>query len=90
MSNVHLAGQLICKTAAEAQAVIAHLPDHIERTRSEPGCVSFSVMPTDDPFVWSVEEEFKSQPALESHQARVARSEWGRATAGIERRYAVR
>ena len=80
----------MCKTAAEARIVAVHLPDHIERSRSEPGCLAFSVAPTDDPLVWSVEEEFEDRTAFERHQQRAARSEWGLATAGIERRYTIR
>jgi quinol monooxygenase YgiN len=90
MRSVHLAGRLVCKTEAEARLVTDHLPDHIERTRAEPGCLSFSVAPTDDPFVWSVDEEFEDERAFVLHQERVAGSEWGRATAGIERRYSIR
>lgn len=39
--------------------------------------------------VWLVEEEFVDVIAFEAHQARVAASEWGRMTTGIERRYVV-
>lgn len=90
MTSIRLSGQLVCKTAAEARIVAVHLPGHVDRTRSEPGCLAFSVTPTDDPLVWSVEEEFEDRAAFELHQQRVAESEWGLATAGIERRYTIR
>jgi quinol monooxygenase YgiN len=90
MKGVHLVGHLICRTAAEAELVARHLPDHIGQTRAEPGCVSFDVVPTDNPLIWSVAEVFDSRAAFESHQARVVISEWGRATAHITRRYIVR
>lgn len=89
MSDVHLTGQLVCKNEDEARIVAVHLPEHIERTRAEPGCLSFTVTPSDDPLIWMVEERFEDRRVFELHQKRVAGSEWGRVTAGIERRYAV-
>jgi hypothetical protein len=37
-----------------------------------------------------VAEHFESEHAFKLHQERVSRSDWGRATAGIERRYSIR
>jgi hypothetical protein len=42
-----------------------------------------------NPLVWSVEERFEDQQVFELHQQRVAGSEWGRVTSGIERRCSV-
>jgi hypothetical protein len=39
--------------------------------------------------VWQVEERFRDADAFRAHQERVRASEWGHATAGIERRYTV-
>lgn len=89
MSEIHLTGLLVCATEKEAQIVSRHLPDHVTLTRDEPGCISFDVIQTDAPLVWSVEERFVDQAVFERHQRRVAGSEWGRVTAGIERRYSV-
>lgn len=89
MTTVHLTGQLICATPTEAATVEAHLAQHVALTRAEPGCVSFEVTRSDDPLVWDVAEVFDGDEAFEAHQTRVASSEWGRATAGIERRYQV-
>lgn len=89
MGSVTLSGQLICRDPGEAEVVRRHLPRHIELTRAEPGCLRFEVRPTDDPLVWQVEERFIDPPAFAQHQQRVAASTWGRATAGIERRYTV-
>lgn len=89
MSEVHVRGQLVCATEAEAATVVRLLPEHIARTRAEGGCLSFEVTPSSDPLVWNVEERFGSEGAFRSHQERIAASEWGRGTAGIERRYAV-
>lgn len=89
MSEIHLTGQLVCKSEDEARIVTLHLPEHIERTRAEPGCVSFVVTAARDPLVWSVEERFEDERVFKLHQERVAGSEWGRVTAGIERLYSI-
>ena len=89
MSGIHLSGTLVCRDAREAAIVTAALPEHVRLTRAEPGCVSFEVATTDDPLVWTVEESFVDAAAFRSHQQRVVGSAWGRATAGIERRYEV-
>ena len=75
---------------AEAAIVASRRPAHIELTREEAGCLSFEVTATNDPLIWAVEERFTSEEAFAAHQARVAASEWGRSTAGIERRYEIR
>jgi quinol monooxygenase YgiN len=89
MSEIHLTGWLVCTTDEQARVVTLRLPDHIRLTRAEAGCISFDVTETADPLIWSVEERFEDQQVLELHQARVASSPWGGATAGIERRYSV-
>lgn len=65
------------------------MPRHIELTRAESDCVEFSVVSTEDPLIWSVDERFADQAAFDSHQRRVADGAWGRATVGIERDYAI-
>lgn len=89
VSEVRLSGQLVCSSAAEAAVVRQHLRIHLSLTVDEPGCLLFDVRQTDDPLVWQVEERFLDAAAFETHQRRVAASEWGRATKGIERRYVV-
>jgi len=87
MSDVRLTGQLECESSEQAELVVRHLPMHIALTRAEPGCASFEVHRTDAPLVWQVDERFESEAAFRAHQDRVAAIEWGRATAGIRRRY---
>ena len=89
MTTVRLTGRLVCASDDEAAVVARHLPLHIALTRAEPGCESFEVTPGDEPRVWLVSERFRDAAAFHAHQARVAESAWGRATAGIERRYDV-
>ena len=87
--TVRLNGFLVCKNSAELAAVQQHLPQHIALTRTEAGCIAFTVTPTADPMVWQVAETFANNAAFHTHQQRVRDSVWGRATAGIERRYTI-
>jgi quinol monooxygenase YgiN len=89
MDTVRLSGSLICESLEQAQIVARQLPLHVELTRAEPGCLSFAVAPTEDPLVWQVDELFQDAESFATHQHRVAGSEWGRATTGIERRYEI-
>ncbi|MGW4097187.1 putative quinol monooxygenase [Mycobacterium sp. NPDC004974] len=89
-TQVILSGQLVCATDDEVATVQRHLSRHIDLTRAEQGCISFEVHRTDDLYVWQVDERFVNDAAFDAHQARVATSEWGRVTAGIERRYSIR
>lgn len=89
MTGVHLSGHLVCRDNEDRAVVVQHLAGHVALTRAEAGCVSFSVVPIEDPLVWQVDELFRDAAAFRSHQDRVARSEWGCATAGIERRYKI-
>ena len=87
--GVTLKGVLRCADEAEAARVRAGIDEHIRLTRAEPGCLSFDVLPTDDPLVWTVEESFRDPEAFEAHQARTAASDWARMTTGIARDYSV-
>ncbi|MCR2791661.1 antibiotic biosynthesis monooxygenase [Microbacterium sp. zg.Y625] len=90
MPDVQLTGQLICRTAEEDALVREHLARHVALTRAEPGCLAFDVVASAVPWVWDVAERFADGASFREHQARVHASEWGAATAGIERRYTVR
>lgn len=88
-SAVELTGHLVCAHEGEAATVRRYLPRHVELTHAESGCLRFDVKPTHDPLVWSVSEKFADRAAFDEHQARVAASEWGRATVGIRRDFVV-
>lgn len=89
MTKVRLQGRLICRDEQEVTLVTTHLPRHVELTRAENGCLSFTVAPTDDPLVWRVDEVFQDAAAFRMHQNRAKDSEWGRATGAIERDYTI-
>ncbi|QKT07969.1 antibiotic biosynthesis monooxygenase [Gordonia sp. X0973] len=90
MTEIVLSGVRICADDEQVAVVQEQLPRHIELTRAEPGCLEFSVLQTDDPLVWQVDERFADETAFDAHQRRVAESDWGRVTVGIERAYAIR
>ncbi|MGP5258488.1 putative quinol monooxygenase [Brachybacterium paraconglomeratum] len=86
---VELTGRLVCGDLDEAAAVRRHLPEHVDLTRAEPGCLRFEVEPTEDPLVWTVSELFVDRAAFEAHQARIRSSPWSEATSGVARDYVV-
>ena len=86
---VRLIGILRCATETDAATVRRNLPNHERLSRAEPGCISFEVTPTDDPFVWQVEEIFTDRAAFDFHQTRTRASDWFRATRHIERDYRI-
>lgn len=90
MDSVFLSGQLVCSDKDQVAIVTQHLPVHKHLTRAEEGCLSFEVRRVEDSLVWQVDEHFRDAAAFRAHQELVARSEWGAATAGIERRYTVK
>ena len=87
--GVTLTGQLICNRADDASRVQAALDALFRLTRGEPGCLSFEVVPTEDPLVWQVDETFVDAAAFEAHQTRANNSNWAAQTAGIERKYTI-
>jgi len=91
VTEVHLKGRLVCRDEREAALVADHLLRHIELTRAEQGCRSFTVTPTEDRLVWRVEEVFDDAASFRRHQDRVQGSAWGggAATANIERDYSI-
>ena len=86
---IRVTGHLTCTTAEEAAMVAALLPEHIRLSRAEPGCLTFSVIPTSSPLVWELDETFTDRAAFESHQTRTRASEWFRATAHLARDFDI-
>ncbi|WP_103256345.1 putative quinol monooxygenase [Tabrizicola aquatica] len=86
---IRVTGSLTCATAADADLVRQHLPEHIRLSRAEPGCLTFRVEPTDDPLVWRLDETFADRAAFEAHQTRARASDWFRVTAHLLRDFNV-
>ena len=89
IGGVRLTGRLICRSEEEADVVRRHLSEHVALTLAEPGCLRFEIPPLGGGRAWSVEELFVDEAAFRAHQRRMSDSEWGRATAGLERRYRI-
>jgi len=69
-------------------AVLRALPEHIRRTRAEPGCIAFHV--TLDPETRQrllVAEAYVNNQSLAAHRARLARSPWAMFSRGLQRHY---
>ena len=89
MSKFILSGHIIVPKS-DLKAVREKLPEHIEKTRAEKGCLFFSVVEVSaKPGQFDVYEEFKNKAAFELHQARVQSSEWGQVSRNIKRYYKI-
>ena len=87
MSKWVLQGHIVVPKE-DLAAVVAGLPSHIALTLNEPGCLVFEVRQNaTDPCRFDVYEEFESKAAFDSHQARVAVSDWGELTVNVTRHY---
>lgn len=76
--------------ADRIEAVLAALPEHIELTKAEPGCISFSVEVSPAlPTRLIVSETFRDQSAFDVHQARSRASAWFKVTEGMPRHYKI-
>ena len=86
---VKLDGLLICVSKEEVHLVMKLLPEHIELTHQEEGCISFEVKQSHDPFIWEVLEVFFFFKSFKHHQSRTASSIWGVKTQNIKRQYKI-
>lgn len=80
-----LTGRLICADTAQMVTALTLLPEHVEASRAEPGCLRFDLWQDDDPLIWHLSELFTGDDAFAAHQARMQSSDWGRGSAGFER-----
>ncbi len=89
MPKVKLSGFIIVPEG-DLDVVLSELPNHIDLTRNEPGCISFQVRQSEtDPHRFDVNETFESRAAFELHQARVRTSRWGAVTSNVARHYEI-
>lgn len=68
-------------------AALAELPNHIQLTQAEPGCLLFNVSVGDEQL--RVDEVFADQAAFEAHQSRIIGTKWAAVTIGLRREYKV-
>ncbi len=90
MGKVILQGYIIVPDN-DLAVVTRELVEHIQLTRSEHGCLFFSVTVAEkNKNKFDVYEEFVDQEAFDKHQSRVKKSTWGRVTKAVERHYLMR
>ena len=89
MAKVILQGYIEV-TECTLDAVLLELPNHIELTLAEAGCLVFKIE-QDEQITnrFHVYEEFSDQQAFEKHQQRVEASWWGSITENAGRHYHV-
>ena len=89
MNKVTLSGHILVPPA-DLPKIRAALPDHIEKTRAEAGCIVFTVEENQcEAGRFDVYEEFESKEAFEAHQTRARESDWGRVAKNVARHYSV-
>ena len=77
-------------TECSLNAVLLELPNHIELTLAEVGCLVFNVEQDEQmPNRFHVYEEFADRHAFDMHQQRVHASEWGSITENASRHYQI-
>jgi len=89
VSKVILQGYIIVPEM-DLKTVTRELVIHTKLTRAEEGCLTFEVtVEAENPNKFNVYEEFINQNAFDKHQLRVKNSNWGVATARVERHYQI-
>ncbi|MFV1874044.1 MAG: putative quinol monooxygenase [Oleiphilus sp.] len=89
MAKLSLKGFIIV-SKNDLENVLNELPNHINLTRKEAGCLIFDVkQDEDDIYKFHVYEEFKNKESFEFHQSRVSNSSWGKITKNAERNYEI-
>lgn len=87
MSKVILTGYVIVADA-DLEAVQQALPDHIQLTREEEGCLVFEVVQdSTNKNRFNVYEEFTSKAAFEFHKLRLSTTRWGTISSKLEKHY---
>ncbi len=82
---VALTGRLICADATQMMTALSLLPEHMDLSRAEPGCLRFDLWQDEDPLIWHLSELFVDADAFAAHGARARDSHWGRESAAIGR-----
>ena len=89
MTKVILKGHVIA-CDQDIPEIEAELPEHIELTLQETGCITFQVSQDRvNKNRFNVYEEFIDKKAFEAHQVGVKASSWGKVSANLEKHYHV-
>lgn len=75
----------------DLEAVKKELPNHVELTRKEKGCLVFKVeQDNENQNRFNVYEEFDTQEAFTRHQKRIKSSQWGLIAKNAKRNYQIK
>ena len=89
MSKVTLNGFIVV-SKDDITDILNELPNHIELTQKETGCLVFNVTQDEsDIYRFNVYEEFENKESFKLHQSRVRSSIWGKITKNVDRNYDV-
>jgi quinol monooxygenase YgiN len=87
LSKVILEGYVLVSDS-DLAAVKRELPNHINLTRQEKGCIVFEVSQDNESINrFNVYEEFVSKDAFKLHQQRLSSTEWGKVSSRLEKHY---
>lgn len=90
LSKIILQGYILVPNA-DLEAVKSELPNHIQLTRQEAGCLVFEVSQDNENINrFNVYEEFVSENAFKLHQQRLSDTQWAKISSGLERHYEKR
>lgn len=85
--TIELTGSILIPKE-DLASVLSELPNHIQLTRRESGCLSFDVIQdTEQTNLFHVRETFVDQAAFEHHQLRTQQSVWAKITSKATRNY---
>lgn len=85
MAKILLTGTMTCE-AHEVDDVLAILPEHVQLSRAEAGCLQFELWQDElSPRQFHVSEVFRDARAFEAHQDRTQGSDWFRITGHMTR-----
>jgi autoinducer 2-degrading protein len=87
LSKFILQGFIIVPSV-DLETILRELPNHIELSRKESGCLIFEVtQDNEDKHKFHVYEEFTNRDSFDRHQERVQTSNWGAVTRNVKRYY---
>jgi len=90
MSKVTLEGHIIVSDE-DLSAVLKELPVHIQKTKSEPGCLVFNFEQQEhNSNKFMIYEEFTDEEAFQLHLNLVKSLDWGVVTKNVQRHYQVK
>ncbi len=77
-------------TGTDIETARRLIPDHVARSRAEPGCLRFNLTEdADQPGLWRLDELFADRAGFEAHQRRTRASLWGQESGAMVRDFTI-